>query len=51
MISKRTQKKVSYHLQYLEDCFTEGIDLKGDKLIGSIIVGVGLPKTIVLKEI
>lgn len=24
--------------------FAEGIDLKGDKLIGSIIVGVGLPK-------
>ncbi|MDT8717298.1 ATP-dependent DNA helicase [Clostridium sp. 19966] len=31
--------------------FSEGIDLKGDKLIGAIIVGVGLPQICLEREI
>ena len=31
--------------------FSEGIDLKGDRLIGSIIVGVGLPKLSMRQEL
>ena len=39
--SKPTQTMVSFNV--ISGIFSEGIDFKGDKLIGSIIVGVGLP--------
>ena len=39
--NKPTQTMVSFNV--ISGIFSEGIDFKGDKLIGSIIVGVGLP--------
>lgn len=39
--SKPTQTMVSFNV--ISGIFSEGIDFKGDKLIGSIIIGVGLP--------
>ncbi len=36
--------KLHVHFCVLGGMFSEGIDLKGDKLIGTIIIGVGLPQ-------
>ncbi|MBR9647548.1 ATP-dependent DNA helicase [Clostridium tyrobutyricum] len=41
---KEDSKESFISFAVLGGLFSEGIDLKGDKLIGSIIVGVGLPK-------
>ncbi|WP_147565648.1 ATP-dependent DNA helicase [Clostridium tyrobutyricum] len=41
---KEDSKESFIAFAVLGGLFSEGIDLKGDKLIGSIIVGVGLPK-------
>ena len=41
---KEDSKESFISFAVLGGLFSEGIDLRGDKLIGSIIVGVGLPK-------
>lgn len=41
---KKPKEKVQLGLCVMGGIFSEGIDLKGDSLIGAIIVGVGLPQ-------
>lgn len=41
---KKSREKIQLGLCVLGGIFSEGIDLKGDSLIGAIIVGVGLPQ-------
>ncbi|MBV4420070.1 ATP-dependent DNA helicase [Clostridium tyrobutyricum] len=48
---KEDSKENFISFAVLGGLFSEGIDLKGDKLIGSIIVGVGLPKISFEKDI